>query len=60
MDALDRCLERIAHLDRADDLLNAIRLYEGRHPVRDALVRHRATLNAARRHLETARALVAV
>ncbi|WP_029011076.1 hypothetical protein [Azospirillum halopraeferens] len=58
MNALDHCLQRIALLDRADEILNQMRVYDTGLPVREAMARHRATLNEARRHLDSARALM--
>ena len=58
MSVVDQCLERIAHLDRADHLLNEVRVYSTHLPVRQALEQHRALLREARRHIESARALV--
>ena len=52
---LDHCLERMAHLDRADRLLNEVRVYNSRLPIREALAQHRALLSEARRHIESAR-----
>lgn len=57
MSVIDQCLERIAHLDRADHLLNEVRVYNHRLPIREALAQHRALLSEARRHLESARTL---
>ncbi len=57
MTALDRCLERIAHLDRAAHLLNEVRFYNSHLPVREAFARHRVLLGEARRHLESAASL---
>lgn len=57
MSAIDHCLERIALLDRADHLLNEVRLYDRRLPIREALAQHRALLSEARRHIESAQAL---
>lgn len=58
MSVVDQCLERIAHLDQADHLLNNMRVYNTHLPVREALEQHRALLCEARRHIESARALV--
>ncbi len=58
MSLLDQSLERMAHLDRADRLLNEMRVYNSRLPIREALVQHRALLTEARRHIESARTLV--
>ncbi len=57
MSVIEQCLERIAHLDRADHLLNEVRVYNNRLPIREALAQHRALLSEARRHLESARTL---
>lgn len=58
MSAIDHCLQRIAHLDRADRLLNEVRLYDSQMPIREALTQHRQMLCEARRHLESARTLL--
>jgi len=58
MNAIDHCLQRFALLDRADDLLNEVRLYRTGVPVREAIAQHRALLREARRHLESAQSLV--
>ncbi|KAA0676631.1 hypothetical protein [Roseomonas genomospecies 6] len=58
MSALDQCLERMAHLDRADRLLNEVRVYNTRTPIREALAQHRALLTEARRHIESARTML--
>ncbi|MCW2247698.1 hypothetical protein M2352_003332 [Azospirillum fermentarium] len=57
MTAFDHCLQRIAHLDRADRLLNEVRLYDSRMPLREALRQQQQMLSEARRHLESARTL---
>lgn len=57
MSAFDHCLQRIAHLDRADRLLNEVRLYDPRMPIREALLQHQQMLQEARRHLESARTM---
>lgn len=59
MNAIDHCLQRFALLDRADDLLNEVRLYRTGVPIREAIAQHRALLHEARRHLESAQSLVA-
>lgn len=58
MTTFDHCLQRIAHLDRADRLLNEVRLYDNRMPIREALRQHQQMLSEARRHLESARTLL--
>ena len=58
MSLLDQSLERMAHLDRADRLLNEMRVYNSRLPIREALAQHRALPTEARRHIESARTLV--
>lgn len=55
MSVIDQCLERFAHLDHADRLLNEVRVYNTALPLREAMAQHRALLTEARRHLETAR-----
>ena len=52
MSVLDQCLERMAHLDRADRLLNEVRVYNTRMPIREALAQHRALLTEARRQAD--------
>ena len=58
MSVIDQCLERMARLDRADHLLNEMRVYNARLPVREAMAQHRALLNEARRHIESAQSLI--
>lgn len=57
MSTVDRCLERLAHLDRADHLLNEVRLYSSQRPLSERLSEHRLLLGEARRQLDTARAV---
>ena len=57
MSVIDQCLERMAHLDRADRLLSEMRVYNTRLPVRESMAQQRALLGEARRHIESARSL---
>ncbi|PWC39309.1 hypothetical protein [Azospirillum sp. TSO35-2] len=57
MSTIDRCLERLALLDRADRLLNEVRVYGQYGSVRDTLAQHRLLLGEARRHLDSARSV---
>jgi len=58
MNAIDHCLHRFALLERADHILNEVRVYgRGGVPVRDAIAQHRALLSEARRHIESAQSL---
>ncbi|HYG91627.1 MAG TPA: hypothetical protein VD978_35865 [Azospirillum sp.] len=57
MNAIDHCLTRIALLDRADRILNEVRVYGHNVPVREAIAQHRALLSEARRHIESAQTL---
>ena len=58
MPNVEHCLERLALLDRADRLLNEVRVYNTRMPIREALAQHRALLTEARRHIESARTML--
>lgn len=57
MKGFEVCLHRMALLDRADSILNDVRVYSHRVPVREAMAQHRAMLIEARRHLESAKTL---
>ncbi len=57
MNGFDHCLHRIALLDRADRILNEVRVYGQGVPVREAIAQHRALLREARRHIESAQSL---
>ena len=54
MNGFEECLHRMALLDRADRILNEVRVYGHRTPVREAIAQHRALLREARRHIESA------
>ena len=55
MNGFEDSLHRMALLDRADRILNEVRVYSHRVPVREAMAQHRAMLSEARRHIESAR-----
>ncbi len=57
MPDIDHCLERLALLDRADRLLNEVRVYGQHGSVRETLAQHRLLLGEARRHLDSARSV---
>lgn len=57
MSNIDHCLERLALLDRADRLLNEVRVYGQHGSMREALAQHRLMLGEARRHLDSARSV---
>ena len=57
MNGFDHCLDRMALLNRADRILNEVRVYGHRTPVREAIAQHRALLREARQHIESAQSL---
>ncbi len=57
MNGFDHCLHRMALLDRADHILNEVRVYGHGVPVREAIAQHRALLREARLHIESAQSL---
>ncbi|MBP2233343.1 hypothetical protein [Azospirillum agricola] len=57
MSNIDHCLERLALLDRADRLLNEVRVYGHHGSMRETLAQHRLLLGEARRHLDSARSV---
>lgn len=57
MSNIDHCLKRLALLDRADRLLNEVRVYGQHGPIREALAHHRLLLGEAKRHLDSARSV---
>ena len=57
MNGFNHCLDRMALLDRADRILNEVRVYGHQTPVREAIAQHRALLREARRHIESAQSL---
>ncbi|MBP2300077.1 hypothetical protein [Azospirillum picis] len=57
MSNIDHCLERLNLLDRADRLLNEVRVYSSHGSVREMLAEQRLLLGEARRHLDSARAV---
>ncbi len=58
MTTIERSLDSLTLLNRADRLLGEMRVYGGHVSVRDALLRHRQMLNEARCHLESAQGLL--
>ncbi|PWC54335.1 hypothetical protein [Azospirillum sp. TSO22-1] len=56
MNGFEESLHRMALLDRADRILNEVRVYSHQVPVREAIAQHRAMLSEARRHIESAQA----
>ena len=57
MNGFDHCLDRIALLDRADRILNQVRVYGHGTSVRETIAQHRALLSEARRHIESVQSL---